>query len=357
MYRFRFQLFYSTAAAAATSRNNLLAEMLVNSLGFSTEKAISTSAKVTFLKPGNNKPQLVINFFQQIGLDKTHIKTLVCATPSLLFSDVDKTLKPKIKVLQELGLSGSDIAKVLSKTGIFLLSSLENTIRRNISYLRQLLGSDDSLAKAIRKDSKILWYNAPKVMSPNVAFLRNLGFSGKDIEKLILRDPRILLLKETKWLENAVHRVERNLHIPRDSNMFIYGFMVTASLGESCLEMKLRTFRRFGWSDLEILTLVQKLPLCLTSSEARLGKGLNFFMKELAGYLASHPALLTFSLEKRVLPRHEILKLLDQKKLAKSSLNLYTALMVPESKFLNSYVLPYTDETPELYELYMNSRR
>nr|XP_016513442.1 PREDICTED: uncharacterized protein LOC107830411 [Nicotiana tabacum] len=271
---YSFSMYYSTAAAATTSHSNLLVEILMNSLGFSTEKVISTSAKVTFLKPGNNKPLLVVNFFQQIGLDISHIRTLVCTNPSLLFSDVEKILKPKTKLLQELGLSGSDIAKVISKS------------------------SEDSVAKVIKRGLRILWRNAPKVMSPNIAFLRNFGFSGKDIEKRIVRDPK-LLHQKMGWLENAVHRVEKNLHIPRDSNIFFYGFI--------------------------------KIPLCLTLSEARLGKGLNIFMKDLrygAGYLASHLALLAHNLEKRVMPRYEILKLLGKKKLSRGSLNLYTAVIL-----------------------------
>ncbi|XP_075111166.1 uncharacterized protein LOC142181665 [Nicotiana tabacum] len=308
VYRFRFHVFYSKAAVAATSdtnflvetlvnslgfspqealstsakyvqvqkgirtgklitsviekiglffHNNLLVDIVANSLGFSTEKVISTSAKVTFLKPENNKPLLVINFFQQIGLDISHIKTLVCTNPSLLFSDVEKILEPKTKLLQELGLSGSDIAKVISKSVCFLHSSLDYSVRLDLDYFRKLLGIVDSVAKAIKRSPRILWCNAPK-----------------------------------------------------------------------------------------------KLPLCLTLSGARLGKGLNFFMKDLrygAGYLASYLKLLAHSLEKRVMPRYEILKLLGKKKLSRGSLICVIAYcLIHDSKFLKSYVLPYMDERPEL---------
>nr|XP_009631762.1 uncharacterized protein LOC104121456 isoform X3 [Nicotiana tomentosiformis]XP_016458940.1 PREDICTED: uncharacterized protein LOC107782570 isoform X2 [Nicotiana tabacum] len=44
VYRFRFHVFYSTAAAA-TSQTEFLVETLVNSLGFSQREALSTSAK------------------------------------------------------------------------------------------------------------------------------------------------------------------------------------------------------------------------------------------------------------------------------------------------------------------------
>nr|XP_009611158.1 transcription termination factor MTERF15, mitochondrial-like [Nicotiana tomentosiformis] len=354
-----FSIYYSTAASAATSYNYLLAEILVNSLGFSNEKAISTSANVTLLKPGNNKPQLVINFFQQIGLDKTHIKSLVSSNPRLLFSDVDKTLKPKIKVFQELSLSGTDLAKVIAKSGSFFLLSLDNSIRSNLDYFRKLLGSDDSVAKFIKREPRFLWgINAPKLMSPNILLLQNLGFSSVDIQKLMLWNPRIFTQKAGR-LKDIVDRVEKTFFLSRDCNMFIHGVYALVWLDESTVKKRLEIFRSFGWSDSEIFTLVQKLPLCLTRSEAKIRNTLNFLMKELgyeSHYLASHPTFLTCSLEKRILPRHNVLKLLNEKGPTKCSQKLYTAVICSESKFLERYVLPFKDEMPEVFDIYIKSR-
>ncbi|KAJ8531031.1 hypothetical protein K7X08_025762 [Anisodus acutangulus] len=165
-------------------------EFLVNSLGYSKEKATSASTMVTFLKPGNNKPDLVLNFFKQIGLDKTQIKLLISPAPRLLFADVSKTLEPKIKVLQEFGLSGSDLVRVISRSGTFL-----------------------------RTD---------RAMAPNISLLQNLGCSSLDIEKLVLRNPRIFLQKP-EWLEDIV---EKDFCIRRDSRMFFYGVESISSLSE-----------------------------------------------------------------------------------------------------------------------------
>ncbi|OIT02419.1 transcription termination factor mterf5, chloroplastic [Nicotiana attenuata] len=361
LYCIRLKLFCSTTTTA-NAEPNLLSEFLVNSLGFSTEKAISASSKVTCLKPRNNhKPELVVNYFKQIGLDNAQIKLLVSPAPRLLFADVDKTLKPKIKVFQELGFSGPHLVKVLSRSGAFLRTGLNTGIRPSIEYLRKLLGTDDSVAKAIKRTPGLLSYPLQRVMSPNISFLQNLGCSTLDIQKLILRNPRIFVQK-TEWLEDIVQRVEKDFCIRRDSRMFFYGVEMLSSLSKSNLEMKLGIFRSFGWSDSDIITMVQRLPLCLTTSEVKLRNILKFYVEELGyetSYIASHPTLLMFSFEKRVLPRNKILKLLKEKQLIKKVPCFYTVIKCSESEFLENYVMPLRDEMPEncnLIDLSIGSR-
>ncbi|KAJ8541774.1 hypothetical protein K7X08_002590 [Anisodus acutangulus] len=351
MYCIKLELFCSTTTP------NLMPEFLVNSLGYSKEKAITASTKVTFLKPGNNKPDLVLNFFKQIGLDKTQIKMLVSPAPSLLFADVSKTLEPKIKVLQEFGLSGSDLVRVISRSGIFLRTGLDTAIKPSLEYLRKLLSSDEMVVKALKRSPALLHYRLARAMAPNISLLQNLGCPSLDIEKLVLRNPRIFLQKP-EWLEDIVERVEKDFCIRRDSRMFFYGVESISSLSKSSLDMKLGVFKSFGWSDSDIITMVQRLPLCLVASEAKIRRMLKFFMGELgyeSSYVASHPTLLMFSLEKRVLPRNKILELLKEKKRIKRVPCFYTVIKCSELEFLEKYVLPLRDEMPEAYDFYIKS--
>lgn len=353
MYCIKLELFCSS-----TTTPNLMPEFLVNSLGFSTEKAISASSKVTCLKPGNNKPNLVLNFFKQIGLDNTQIKILVYPAPRLLFADVGKTLEPKVRVLQEIGLSGSDLVRVISKSGPFLRTGLDTSIRPSLEYLRKLLGKDETVAKVLKRSPALLHYRLDRVMARNILFFLNHGCSSLDIEKLILRNPTIFVQK-LEWLEDIVQRVEKDFCICRDSQMFYYGVEMLSSLSKSSLEMKLGIFRSFGWSESDIITMVQRLPLCLTTSEVKLRNVLKFFMEELryeSSYVARHPTLIMFSLEKRVLPRIKIWQLLKEKQVIKKVPCFYTVIKCSEREFLENYVLPVRDEIPEVYELYIKSR-
>ncbi|XP_009593534.1 transcription termination factor MTERF4, chloroplastic-like [Nicotiana tomentosiformis] len=354
LFSIRFQLFYSTAAA--TSRANTLVDFLVNSLGFSNKEAISTSSKVTRSRLRNYEPHLLLDLFRKVGMNKAQIKTLVSSSPEVLFSHIDKNLKPKIKVLQELGLSGSDLVTFINKSD-FLTRGLHTTIKPSLDYLREYLGSYDAVARVVKKEPRLLSNNLPKVIPPNILLLQNLGFSRVDIETVFHRRPRYLL-NNPEWLERVVNQAEKNFNVPRESRMFLHAIEALVSLDESKLERKLDIFRSFGWSDSDISAMVRKLPYCLTSSEAKINITLKFFMNELGyepSYLASHAPLLKYSMEKRVKPRNEILKFLQENQLIKGKLSLYTAVSSPESRFRKKYVLPFKEKMPELYDLYIKN--
>ncbi|KAJ8541776.1 hypothetical protein K7X08_002592 [Anisodus acutangulus] len=327
LFSFRFHFFYSTVPAAASSCANVLVEFLVNSLGFSTKEATSTSAKVTRSRLLNYEPHLLVDVFDEMGMNKSQIKTLVSSSPKLLICSVDKNIKPKIKALQQLGLTGSDLVTFIRKSD-FLIRGLNTTIKPNLDYLKVLLGSHESVAKIVKKEPWLLSNNLPKVLPPNITLLQNLGCSTADIEKAFHRHPRFLL-NNLEWLERAVHRLENDFHMPPGSQMFLYGIQTLASLDESKLERRLEIFRSFGWSDSDICTMVRRLPYCLATSEPKIRQALKFFMMELgyeSSYLASRPPLLKLSLEKRIMPRNEILKFLKEKQLITRKLSLHTVV-------------------------------
>ncbi|XP_009615817.1 transcription termination factor MTERF9, chloroplastic-like [Nicotiana tomentosiformis] len=241
----------------------------------------------------------------------------------------------------------------------FLVNSLDFSTEEAISTSsKELLGNLDSVATVVKKEPRLLSSNLSKVLPPNISLLQNLGISRVDIGMAFHRHPRYLLIKP-EWLERVVHRLEKNFHMPRGSRMFLHGIEVLVSLDESKLERKLDIFRSFGWSDSDICAMVRNLPYCLTTSEDKIRRTLEFFMMELgyeSSYLASHAPLLKLSLEKRIMPRSEILKLLKENQLIKGKLSLYTVVTRTESQFLEKYVLPFRAKIPEVYDLYMKTR-
>ncbi|XP_009764322.1 uncharacterized protein LOC107793250 [Nicotiana tabacum] len=352
IYTFRFLHANTTITTTST---HFLVDFLVNSLGFSREEAVTTSNKVTRSKPPKN-PDFVINFFEKNGFDNTQIKNIVSKSPKVLFSNVDKTLKPKLEILQEIGFSGSDLVKFANANIHIFDRGVDTFLRPSLEYLRTLLGSDEDVVKVIKKTSWLLSSNAPKIMAPNVLLLQNIGFSDLKLRKFILHHPRTMMRK-TEWLEDVVHRVETDFGIPRESAMFVHGISAVSSFSKSTLAEKVDVYRSFGWSDAHINTMARKLPFCFCLSEAKIRKQLTFLMKEVgctSEYLASRPKLLMYSLEKRVIPRYKVLKILHGKRL-NSGLGLYSAACMTPSTFMKEVVLPYKDKLPLLYGSCMKS--
>ncbi|OIT29220.1 transcription termination factor mterf5, chloroplastic [Nicotiana attenuata] len=345
------QYFYSSSATPAPAATHFLVKYLVNSLGFSKEEATSTSSKVTSWKSLKN-PDLVLNFLKQTGLDDTQMKKLVSRAPKLLFYDFPKTLKPKFQCLMDLGLSGSDLVNVITKDTTIVERGLVTHLRPTIDCLRRTLGTDENVVKAIKRTPWLLSFGAYHIMESNVLLLRNCGVSDVKIKTLVLRNPRCITQK-TEWVKDLLHRVEKDFQVPLNSPIFPYGFHTLASQKKSRLEKKIEIFKSFGWSDDDILVMFRKLPYCVALSEVKIKKALNIYMKELGfepAYLASHPSILVYSLEKRVVPRVQVLKILDEKKVERRKLDLYYVLSLTELKFIEYFVLPYKDQIPELYE-------
>ncbi|MCD7473081.1 hypothetical protein HAX54_014667 [Datura stramonium] len=325
------------------------------SLGLSKEEAISSSAKVGSPEKIFKNSDLSVNFLKQTGFNDTQIKILVSKSPEVLCYDVEKTLKPKLQCLSELGLSGSDLVKVLLRDWKFFSRGLDTHIRPAINCLRNLLGSDEDVAKVIKRTSWLITYNGGTTMQYCLNALRSFGCSNDKIKNFVITCPKILKIN-SKRLEEMLHRVEKEVGVSPDSAMFLHIVGVLTCFNEANVDTKFAIFRSFGWSDKDILTMLQKLPYCVGLSEARIQTTLTFLMKEVrctSIYLASHPSLLAYSLEKRIIPRYEMWKLVNEKNLIKTRHGFYTVMIWPESKFLEKYVLPFKAELPDLYDLYI----
>jgi mTERF domain-containing protein len=69
-------------------------------------------------------------------------------------------------------------------------------------------------------------------------------------------------------------------------------------------------------------------------------------------YIAHRPAMLTYSLEARLRPRHYVVKFLKENGLLQRSRSYYTASQVSEKVFVEKYIRPHKKAAPRLAEDY-----
>lgn len=112
---------------------------------------------------------------------------------------------------------------------------------------------------------------------------------------------------------------------------------VVSWMSTSKWESKVNSYKKWGWSEEEVLKAFKKSPQCmLVSKDNKLLECMDFFInRECVGSLrriVESPAILNFS-SKRVLPRCSVFRV----SLSKRSVKL---------------VAPYKEEVPELLKLY-----
>lgn len=73
-------------------------------------------------------------------------------------------------------------------------------------------------------------------------------------------------------------------------------------------------------------------------------------------YIAEHPMLLLFSLEKRIKPRHKVHQIMKVEGLFGSKACLLSIAFLPEEKFLEHYVARHIEKVPALREYYETAR-
>lgn len=335
---------YSTVADSLPQPHFLL-DYLISSLQFSKEEAFLSTKKLGDIRNFRRDPDLVVSFLLNLGLSKTQIKSMVAVEPKILSYNVDKTLAPKIQVLKDIGISGSDLVNVLMNYKSTLVKS-----HRHVVCMRNLIGNDELVTKLITKRTSMLDSRVPNIIK---VFLKN-GFSSENVVRLMIKIPPGCL-GTPEFYQGIMDKVENDFGISRQSKMFYHGVAVLSSIGDSKIRLKFELFRSLGLSDATIYRIVRRYPYILLSSQDKIRKCWKFLVDEVEcppEYLISTPSILNLSFEKRVKPRSEVMKVLKEKKLSRK-LYLTKALTLPDSKFIDAYLLPYKDQIPDVYDSFL----
>ena len=314
------------------------------------------SNKYSYIK-SPEKPETVRQYFHNVGFSDTDIQLAVSASPHILFSDVDKTLKPKIEFFQHLGLEGSDLGKIISKTPSILAVSLEKKLIPIVEILKKILVNDTDNEYLIRVVSR--WNGILKIhpeksgLLRNIEYFRNCGIVGSQLSVLLVRQPRLFFYEELK-LRHLVSRV-LDMGFSTKSRMFVYGFHALSCVTEETFDRKLELFRSYGFSKEEFIEMFRKAPGIPKLSEERLKLGLEFFLKEIEcekSVLVRIPICLACSIENRAIPRYRVFQIIMSRGMLRKESSFPSTLLLSEKNFLKKFVLRFGDDAEELLLAY-----
>ncbi|CAL5046917.1 unnamed protein product [Urochloa decumbens] len=339
--------YLATTASTISPKPFAVEDYLVASCGLSRAQALRVSKKISHLK-SPSKPDAVLAFLASLGVPRADIATLVACDPRFLCCSVEKTLAPRVAELTSLGLSRSEIARFIP---IALYSFRRCSLSRTVSFWLPIFGSD-KLLDGLRNNAGIFSIDFQKVAKPNLDFLQQCGVSAREIAGANVYSSRLLSMKP-EYLREAAERVEA-LGIKRNSPMFRHGLCLVAFMSKHDVAKKMGMLKKVGFSQHHVLMIVKKAPLVLGASEDKIRRVVDFWTREVgldAQYIAQRPALIMYSLERRLLPRHRLLSVLREKGLRDLELNYYTAAM-GEMIFVQKFVIPCKDNVPGLAEDY-----
>ncbi|RVX20722.1 hypothetical protein CK203_002822 [Vitis vinifera] len=106
---------------------------------------------------------------------------------------------------------------------------------------------------------------------------------------------------------------------------FLKAVQVICGMGESIWEQRMEVYKRWGLTDDEIMSMFRLDPLCMRSSEKKIMSVMDFLVNKMGwepATIARYPTVFMRSLEKKIIPRCSVVKVLQMKGLVKKDLCL-----------------------------------
>ncbi|XP_038681251.1 uncharacterized protein LOC119982118 [Tripterygium wilfordii] len=343
----------STQNAVSTkNQDSSTVAYLISSCGLSPESAILASQKVQFQNPV--RPESVLALLRNYGFSETQISNIVRKRPVLLLYDPLNILSPKLEFFLSIGISRADLARMLSSDPTILTRSLENQIIPSYNYLKSVLLTDEKIFSAMKRTTWIFLNNHSKNLKPNITCLSELGVPQSCISLLLTHFPEAVMQRHDQF-SKIVDEVKEMGFDSKKSTFVLAVHVLSGKGNRSTWERCGEVYKRWGWSSDEILAAFRKHPHCMMLSEKKIMQGMDFLVKKMrwpSKVISRFPLVLSFSLERRTVPRCRVIQVLLSKGLIKDSLSLTSILVPVEEYFLQRFVTRYDVEVPELLSVY-----
>uniref|UniRef100_J3M1T7 Uncharacterized protein n=1 Tax=Oryza brachyantha TaxID=4533 RepID=J3M1T7_ORYBR len=290
-----------------------------------------------------SRPDAVLAFLRSQGLTRRQVRRIVSRKPELLLRDVDATLEPKFRAIRALGLGRADAARLFALYPPALTFGVQTKLLPRVLFWLDYLGSAKLLIKWLAK-TWLLQYGVD-IFFRNLSTLRSIG----------IPESRILATSEAK-LQKLLDRVE-GLRVPPSSGMFMWVLYTLHNVSESAFRAKkAAVMSAAGCTEEEFAAMCRRAPCFMFAPAELLRQKVEFLLGKAecdARYIVNNPVLLTFSLSKRMVPRHRVIETLRSRGVdIGTKANLRGIMRSTEAMFVDRYIVRYQEQVPELHELY-----
>ncbi|KAG6577264.1 Transcription termination factor MTERF15, mitochondrial, partial [Cucurbita argyrosperma subsp. sororia] len=284
--------FSSSSHSQASASYGIVVQYLIDTFELSPARAVLIMRSRRGLE-STEKPQSVYKYLSELGFSKAHIQSTIRLAPQIAFSNIERTLKPKIEFFQNLGLVGSDLGRFISKHSTLLTLSLEKRLMPSVEILKSVFPKDECNSDLLQ--------------------LRDCWFS--------------------------------TLYVTEEAT---YTF---CSVSNATFKKKVELICSFGITEKECMRMFTSAPGLIRTSVGKLKRGLEFFMNEAEvsrSDIVCKPTCLMHAMQGRVLPRYRVLQVVKSKRLLEKHPQLLDILGMSEEDFLDKFVHRFPDHVTEL---------
>ncbi|XP_050365782.1 uncharacterized protein LOC126784363 [Argentina anserina] len=345
-----FCRWFSSNTVTLTGGDSAVSYM-VHSCGLSPEAAIKASHKVKLQSLA--KADTVLALLREYEYSDTQISILVRTYPHILATDAQKTLLPKLEFFSSIGLSRLKLCNLPIYNSMLFGQSLKKRIIPCYTFFKSLVASDVKVVNIWKNNPWMFKTNLSKSVIPNIQLVRDLGMPQSCIA-FMLTHYSLIVMKKPGVFSQVVAEAQ---HLGFDPQLTKFVEAMVALFGkETTWKRSEEAYRSWGWSDDVILSAFRSCPLCMIKSEKKIMATMDFFVNKMGWHahkIATNPNLFCYSLEKRIIPRCSVVKVLLLKGLIEENkLSLSTVSKSSEEDFLSRFVTKYLDKVPQLLNVY-----
>ncbi|GLT28533.1 hypothetical protein SLA2020_034570 [Shorea laevis] len=340
--------FSSNVVARKFDKQSFTVSYLINSCGLSPESAKLISKRVQFRD--SVKPDSVLNLLRNHGFTDAHISRIVRVQPLVLWLDAERTLLPKLEFFHSIGISGANLATLISRNPSLFGRNLSKIISC-YDFLKSQLVDSEIVVKSLMKTSRILQEDVQRNVCPNISYLKEVGVPDSNIQLLLKKASESLCLDTNKFNE----KVKQILSMGFNPSSYAFFEVTRAWPTKETWELKAEVYRSWGWSEDEIMSAFKKFPSLMSISTKKFASVMDFLVNKMGWHpaaVASFPFVHASSLEKRIIPRCSVIRVLLLKGLIREEIFLSTVVISPEKYFLDRFVFRYEKQVPELLNIF-----
>ncbi|KAJ4902041.1 Mitochondrial transcription termination factor family protein [Raphanus sativus] len=325
-------------------------------------------------------PDYVLSLFKSHGFTDSQISTIVTEYPQVLTLDAEKSIAPKLKLLLSRGASTSELTEIVSKVPRMLgkksisiyYDSVKCILEADKSSINDSFPHGTSLENKLRNVSVLRGLGMPQKLLIPLLISKSQPICGKEnfdasLKKVVEMgfDPttskfvdalRMLYQMSDKTIEDKVE-VYKSLGFTEEDIWEIFRSTPTfLKISKNKMLNSLETFLGLGFSRDEFAMIIKRYPPCIEYSTESIIKKTEFLLKKMnwtVKAVALHPQVAGYSLEKRIVPRCNVIKALMSKGLIGNELPpVSSVLSCTDEKFLSKYVMKHDELVPELMAIY-----
>ncbi|KAA0036619.1 transcription termination factor MTERF2 [Cucumis melo var. makuwa] len=217
-----------------------------------------------------------VNYLKEFGLDNEDVGKLLAYKPQLMNCSIEDKWKPLVKYFYYLGISKDGLKRMLTIKPVVFCLDLETIIVPKVKFFKDVGVRDDGISNMLVKFPSLLTFSLYKKIRPVVIFLMTkAGVREKDVGKVIALGPEL-------FGYSIVHKLEVNL------KYFLSLGIYTRNLGE----------------------MITDFPMLLRYNIDILRPKYQYLRRTMVRPLQDlidFPRFFSYSLEGRIIPRHQVL--------------------------------------------------